>query len=325
MALGGVIFLVMPRSTALAAERRYGSSGRHLSGFGDDVRLGQLGEILENNAIVMSVELIDEEGHGSRRRRELLWRGVAHGHLQTGAGIGRMSTPIRNFPDVSPPTGTRSASRSRWSRATRRALRAAADLRYRGPRACCGSTGSTDRCSGSIAGREASGAALVYPGPMEYEVTSAVGTCRSPARSIPAVALEKMRDVPRRCRPAAGPRRPDRRGDPRRTVVRRPGAGGVTSATRASSATRSAWSVVDPQLDPIEDFVFNRKEGHCEYFASALTMLLPAEGIPARMVNGFKGGDWNDLVRIMSVRQKHAHSWVEALVGRTDAGAARSG
>ena len=33
------------------------------------------------------------------------------------------------------------------------------------------------------------------------------------------------------------------------------------------------------------------------------------------MVNGFKGGDWNDLARVLSVRQKHAHSWVEALVG----------
>ena len=73
--------------------------------------------------------------------------------------------------------------------------------------------------------------------------------------------------------------------------------------------------VIDPSIDPVEDFLVNRKEGHCEYFASALTLMLRSIGIPARMVNGFKGGDWNALARIMSVRELHAHSWVEVLVG----------
>ena len=73
--------------------------------------------------------------------------------------------------------------------------------------------------------------------------------------------------------------------------------------------------VVDRSIDPVEDFLVNRKEGHCEYFGSALTLMLRSIGIPARMVNGFKGGDWNALARIMSVRELHAHSWVEVLVG----------
>jgi hypothetical protein len=77
--------------------------------------------------------------------------------------------------------------------------------------------------------------------------------------------------------------------------------------------------VIDDKIDPVEDFLVNRKEGHCEYFASALTLLLRSVGIPARMVNGFKGGDWNELARVMSVRQKHAHSWVEAYLGETPA------
>ena len=71
---------------------------------------------------------------------------------------------------------------------------------------------------------------------------------------------------------------------------------------------------VDPKIDPIEDFLLNRKEGHCEYFASAMTLLLRSEDIPARLVSGFKGGDWNPLTRVLTVRQKHAHTWVEALV-----------
>ena len=73
--------------------------------------------------------------------------------------------------------------------------------------------------------------------------------------------------------------------------------------------------VIDLSLDPVEDFLVNRKEGHCEYFASALALLLRSIDIPARIVNGFKGGDWNDLTQTMNVRQKHAHSWVEAYAG----------
>jgi hypothetical protein len=72
---------------------------------------------------------------------------------------------------------------------------------------------------------------------------------------------------------------------------------------------------VDPSLDPVEDFLVNRKEGHCEYFASALALLLRSIDIPARLVNGFKGGDWNQITQTMNVRQKHAHSWVEAYIG----------
>jgi hypothetical protein len=79
--------------------------------------------------------------------------------------------------------------------------------------------------------------------------------------------------------------------------------------------------VIDPDIDPVEDFLVNRKEGHCEYFASALTLMLRAVGIPARMVNGFKGGDWNDLAEVLNVRQKHAHSWVEVYL-RSDTTAA---
>ncbi|MEX2175578.1 MAG: transglutaminase domain-containing protein, partial [Pirellulaceae bacterium] len=70
----------------------------------------------------------------------------------------------------------------------------------------------------------------------------------------------------------------------------------------------------DPALDPIEDFVANHKTGHCEYFASALVMMLRSQGIPARMIVGYKGGDFNSLGHYYQVRQKHAHAWVEALV-----------
>jgi transglutaminase-like putative cysteine protease len=65
------------------------------------------------------------------------------------------------------------------------------------------------------------------------------------------------------------------------------------------------------QLDPVEQFVVYHKQGHCEYFASALVLMLRSQGIPARMVIGYKGGDWNSIGQYYLVRQKHAHAWVE--------------
>ena len=67
----------------------------------------------------------------------------------------------------------------------------------------------------------------------------------------------------------------------------------------------------DTTIDPIEDFITNNPRGHCEYFATALVLMLRSQGIPARMVVGFKTDEWNDLGRFLLVRQLHAHTWVE--------------
>jgi hypothetical protein len=69
-----------------------------------------------------------------------------------------------------------------------------------------------------------------------------------------------------------------------------------------------------PNLDPVEDFVTKHSAGHCEYFASALALMLRSQGIPARMVVGFRTGEWNDLGGFFQVRQLHAHTWVEAFL-----------
>jgi len=67
-------------------------------------------------------------------------------------------------------------------------------------------------------------------------------------------------------------------------------------------------------VDHIEDFVTRSKQGHCEYFASALTLMLRSQGIPARMVVGYKVGEWNSLGEFYVVRQRNAHTWVEAYI-----------
>ncbi|MCU1271734.1 MAG: transglutaminase-like protein [Acidobacteriaceae bacterium] len=66
--------------------------------------------------------------------------------------------------------------------------------------------------------------------------------------------------------------------------------------------------------DPVADFLFVRRHGHCEYFSSAMAVMLRVVGIPARVVNGFAGGEFNDINSQYVIRASDAHSWVEAYI-----------
>ncbi|MFH1765532.1 MAG: transglutaminaseTgpA domain-containing protein [Gemmatimonadota bacterium] len=61
----------------------------------------------------------------------------------------------------------------------------------------------------------------------------------------------------------------------------------------------------------LEHFLLNRRAGHCEYFSTAMAMLLRAQGIPVREVNGFVGGNWSEFGNYLAVTQNQAHAWVE--------------
>lgn len=63
--------------------------------------------------------------------------------------------------------------------------------------------------------------------------------------------------------------------------------------------------------EPLADFLFNVREGHCEYFATAMAIMLRTQGIATRVVNGFHGGEYNDAAGVTIVRQRNAHAWVE--------------
>ncbi len=62
----------------------------------------------------------------------------------------------------------------------------------------------------------------------------------------------------------------------------------------------------------VEDFLFRTRRGHCEYFATAMALLLRAIDIPSRVVNGYYSTEWNNIAGMFTVRQRDAHSWVEA-------------
>ncbi len=65
-------------------------------------------------------------------------------------------------------------------------------------------------------------------------------------------------------------------------------------------------------VDPVVHFLEVARRGHCEYFATAGTLLLRAAGVPALEVNGFHGGAWNPMGGFLAVRQSDAHAWTEA-------------
>lgn len=72
-----------------------------------------------------------------------------------------------------------------------------------------------------------------------------------------------------------------------------------------------------PQVDPVFDFLRTHREGHCEYFASALTLLSRAADVPARVVGGYRVAEENTLSHEWIVRERNAHAWVEVyLEGR---------
>lgn len=70
-------------------------------------------------------------------------------------------------------------------------------------------------------------------------------------------------------------------------------------------------------VSPVEDFLFSRKTGYCEHYATAMVMMLRAAGIPARLVTGFLAGEWNDFGNYYTVRQRDAHAWVEVYFPRS--------
>lgn len=71
--------------------------------------------------------------------------------------------------------------------------------------------------------------------------------------------------------------------------------------------------------DPLSDFLFNVRSGHCEYFSSAMVVMLRSRGIAARVVNGFLPGEFNEAAGAYTVRQSDAHSWVEVYFPGTQA------
>jgi len=67
-----------------------------------------------------------------------------------------------------------------------------------------------------------------------------------------------------------------------------------------------------PGADPVLEFLFSEKRGHCEYFASVMVLMARALGVPARLVTGYRVSEYSELGGYYLVRERNAHAWVEA-------------
>lgn len=68
--------------------------------------------------------------------------------------------------------------------------------------------------------------------------------------------------------------------------------------------------------DPIDSFLFETREGFCEHFAGSFVVLMRAAGVPARVVTGYQGGEFNNLSDYFMIRQRDAHAWAEVYLPR---------
>ncbi|HEY5806391.1 MAG TPA: DUF3488 and transglutaminase-like domain-containing protein [Povalibacter sp.] len=87
-----------------------------------------------------------------------------------------------------------------------------------------------------------------------------------------------------------------------------------TAAVLAKFRTEEYFYTLEPPrlaADSVDDFLFNTRRGFCEHFASAFTFMARAAGIPARVVLGYQGGEYNAMGDYLLVRQSDAHAWSE--------------
>ena len=132
-------------------------------------------------------------------------------------------------------------------------------------------------------------------------------------------------DVPRLDDPARADARSRRHHAANRGSRQEAGVGASTRERRRARFERYLGDNMAYSLDflgrdadnPIEDFLFRYKSGHCEYFATAMILMLRSVGIPARLATGFLGAEFNPLEDYYIVRQSNAHAWVEAYFPET--------
>ncbi len=148
--------------------------------------------------------------------------------------------------------------------------------------------------------------------PLQYEVLTQAGL-PSPTtlRIAPDASSRKLRALYLRLPPKL---------DPRIQALAQKAATHMTNNYDRSVAIRNYLrgnfgytldaQKIDPS-DPLASFLFQTRKGYCEYFASAMAVMLRTLGIPARMVNGFQTGSYNRFGKDFVVRARDAHSWVE--------------
>ncbi len=300
------LFLLLPR-VALGIYSRPAGKSRMTSGFSDRVELGEIGTIKESDAVVMKVRLTDPP---ARVPGNLKWRGIAldkyDGRSWTRSRVARMRVaPERDYFKLERSIqGTHLLAQTFFLEAL--------------------STEVVFACHKVLAISSDIGF-------LELDTGGSLFTVRHDAEKVRYNAVSDVTPPD----PDLIPERPVQVPELiQRTYLQLPVldrriaelARGVTNSSpnpyqKALILERYLRSSYDYSLelkgspnasDPLAMFLFDFRKGHCEYFATAMTIMLRQLGIPARLVNGFRAGEYNRLADAFVVHQYDAHSWVEA-------------
>jgi transglutaminase-like putative cysteine protease len=299
------VFLAMPRLT-----RGFSRNGllatEKLSGFSDIVRLGEVGEIKLNPQVVMRVRVKFPK---DERKTELMWRGVTLDHYdgRTWSESGAGPEPIKKSAESFRVDESPARSGFTYQRFYVEPLSINTVFVAPRPLYLMGlSELARDSGDGLWTG--------AHPfNKIDYYVAS---DTRAPGDAELAADNARVYPIEVRRRYLQFPLDFDRRIDDLAAEITRGATTQLEIARRMEEHLRNEYSYsLDLQRveegDPVADFLFNYRAGHCEYFASAMVLLLRSRRVPARLVNGFQMGEYNDSSDFYTVRQSDAHSWVE--------------
>lgn len=310
-ALALPLFLVAPRSGA-ATFARSGGGLTNFVGFSENVRLGEIGDLKHDNAVVMRVRIEEKQPDHFWR-----WRGIA---LDEFTGRAWRKSPAARV--LEPLTSDRGFFQLGTTEALQRLATQTIFLEpidspvifaASRPVAIQGDFSSVilDVDGGIRAGRREFGRAMYKA--LSDITEPDVALLRSDRRSYPE-AFERYLQLPRSL-------------DSRVAIL----ATSIIVNAKANNRYDAA-KAIESHLqqdygyslqmrasgsDPLADFLFNVKAGHCEYFSTAMAVMLRTHGIAARVVNGFLPGEFNEAAGAFTVRQSDAHSWVEVYFPET--------
>ena len=300
------LFLVLPRVSPSTRNRPYGRT-RLVSGFSERVELGEIGTIKESDAVVMKVRLSEP---AARIPPTLKWRGIAlenyDGRAWTRSRAAKQAVP--NSGGYFRLAGSSQGTGILWQTCFLEAL--STDVLFAANRVLA--------VSGDLEYLQRDGSGSLYTSPhlyrkLRYTAISDVspvdpGLIPGDQGAIPAVVKRSCLELPR-----LDPRIAELA---RQLTDRQSGAFSKAQAVERYLRQSYRYSLElkgrPGNADPLAGFLFETRAGHCEYFATAMAVMLREIGIPARLVNGFRAGEYSPLGDAWVVRQYDAHSWVEA-------------
>jgi transglutaminase-like putative cysteine protease len=304
------IFFVLPR-VSVGYLSSYAAGNDMATGFSDQVQLGRIGQIQQSNAVVMHVQ-IDGDEHGAY---DLKWRGVSL-YLFDGK---TWSNPTEQSPLYRQADG-RYTLGQKWE-GTR--YLAPQTIHYRVLMEPIGTNifflaARARSLSGlyRMVSKDSAGAVydLDSAHPISlYEADSdlampKVDSLRAATASYPPEIESKYLRLP----PRLDIRIPEMTRQITGSAHNNYDRAALLERYLMTSFVYSLQLPRTPPQDPLADFLFVRKQGHCEYFASSMAIMLRTLGIPSRVVNGFRTTEFNDVTSNYVIRASSAHSWVEA-------------